>query len=106
MSDQKERIQLNLRLDGHRELYDAVKARAAETNTSVNQFGINALRASLGWEPIESASGLRPDQPTPKTEVLEERLAALEERLALVVNLEERLAALEEQRGKSRKTAA
>lgn len=99
MSDQKERIQLNLRLDGHRELYDAVKVAAAERNTSVNQFVINALRAALGWEPIEST-------PSPKTEVLEERLAALEERLALVINLESRLAALEEQRGKSRKTAA
>jgi predicted HicB family RNase H-like nuclease len=41
---------LNLRLDGHRELYDAVKAAAAERNTSVNQFVINTLRAAVGWE--------------------------------------------------------
>jgi uncharacterized protein (DUF1778 family) len=97
MSD-KGRIQLNLRLDGHKELYEAVKAAAAEQDTSVNQFVINALKAALGWEVEQTPS---PE----KVEVLEERLASLEQRLALVVSLEERLAALEEQRGKHRKTA-
>ena len=99
MSDPKERIQLNLRLDGHKDLYGAVKAAAAEQNTSVNQFVINALKKALGWE-IESAE-------SPKTEVLESRLAALESRLALFVSLEERLAALEEQEQPGKlKTAA
>jgi hypothetical protein len=97
MSD-KGRIQLNLRLDGHKELYEAVKAAAAEQDTSVNQFVINALKAALGWEVEQTPS---PE----KVGVLEERLASLEQRLALVVSLEERLAALEEQRGKHRKTA-
>jgi uncharacterized protein (DUF1778 family) len=97
MSD-KGRIQLNLRLDGHKELYEAVKASASEQDTSVNQFVINALKAALGWEVEQTPS---PE----KVEVLEERLASLEQRLALVVSLEERLAALEEQRGKHRKTA-
>jgi len=98
MSDSKERIQLNLRMDGHRELYDAVKAAAAERNTSVNQFVVNALRAAVGWE-VEQT-------PSPqKVGVLESRLASLEERLAVVVNLEERLAALEQQPGKLQKSA-
>lgn len=94
----KERLQLNLRLDGHKELYEAVKEAAQERDTSVNQFVINALRAALGWEVEES--------PSPqKVEALEERLASLESRLAVVVSLEERLAALEEQRGKFQKSA-
>jgi uncharacterized protein (DUF1778 family) len=94
----KERLQLNLRLDGHKELYEAVKAAAAKADTSVNQFVINALRAALGWEVEDSPS-------SQKVEVLESRLASLEERLAVVVNLEERLAALEEQPGKLQKSA-
>jgi hypothetical protein len=98
MSDPKERIQLNLRLDGHRELYDAVKAAAAARNTSVNHFVVNALRAAVGWE-VEQA-------PSPQNVgVLESRLASLEERLAVVVSLEERLAALEQQPGKLQKSA-
>ncbi|MCA1991534.1 MAG: hypothetical protein LDL41_05735 [Coleofasciculus sp. S288] len=94
----KERLQLNLRLDGHKELYEAVKEAAATRDTSVNQFVLNALRAALGWTVEES--------PSPqKVEALESRLVSLEERLAVVVNLEERLAALEEQRGKLQKSA-
>jgi uncharacterized protein (DUF1778 family) len=91
----QERIQLNLRLDGHKELYEAVKAAASEQDTSVNQFVINALRTVLGWE-IPSLE---------RTEALERRLASLEQHLSLVVSLEERLAALEEQRGKFQKSA-
>jgi hypothetical protein len=86
MSDQRERIQLNLRLDGHKELYEAVKAEAAEQNTSVNAWVINAMRGALGWEPLNSPA---------RSQALEERLTVLEERLALVATLEERLAALE-----------
>jgi len=98
MSDPKERIQLNLRLDGHRELYDAVKAAAAARNTSVKKFVVNALIAAVGWE-VEQA-------PSPQNVgVLESRLASLEERLAVVVSLEERLAALEQQPGKLQKSA-
>jgi transposase-like protein len=85
---EKERIQLNLRLDGHKELYEAVKAAAASQDTSVNAWVINAMRSALGWEPLNS--------PT-RSQALEERLAVLEERLALVATLEERLTALETQ---------
>ncbi|MBD1833306.1 MULTISPECIES: toxin-antitoxin system HicB family antitoxin [Cyanophyceae] len=41
MSNGKERIQLNLRLDRHKDLYKAVKVAASEQDTSVNQFVIN-----------------------------------------------------------------
>jgi hypothetical protein len=85
---ERERIQLNLRLDGHKELYEAVKAVAAEQDTSVNAWVINAMRSALGWSPIESPA---------RAQALEERLAVLEERLALVATLEERLTALETQ---------
>lgn len=50
---EKERLQLNLRLDGYRELYEAVKAEAARQNTSVNSFVINALKSSVGWQKEE-----------------------------------------------------
>jgi uncharacterized protein (DUF1778 family) len=92
----QERIQLNLRLDGHKELYEALKVAASDQDTSVNQFVINALKAALGWKATPSPQ---------KVGVLEERLASLEERLAVVVSLEERLAALEQQPGKLQKSA-
>jgi uncharacterized protein (DUF1778 family) len=92
----QERIQLNLRLDGHKELYEALKVAASDQDTSVNQFVINALKAALGWKATLSPQ---------KVGVLEERLASLEERLAVVVSLEERLAALEQQPGKLQKSA-
>jgi hypothetical protein len=47
---ERERIQLNLRLDGHKDLYEAVKDAAARQNASVNAFVINALKAAVGWE--------------------------------------------------------
>lgn len=55
MSD-RERVQLNLRLDGQKELYEAVKAEATRQNTSVNSFVINALKAALGWETENQAN--------------------------------------------------
>lgn len=52
MSETKntERVQLNLRFDGHRDLYEAVKAEAARQNTSINSFVVDALKVALGWE--------------------------------------------------------
>ncbi len=92
----QERIQLNLRLDGHKEMYEALKVAASDQDTSVNQFVINALKAALGWKTAPSPQNVG---------VLESRLASLEERLAVVVSLEERLAALENQPGKPKKAA-
>lgn len=47
---ERERIQLNLRLDGHKELYEAVKAEAARQNTSVNSFVVSALKKAVGQQ--------------------------------------------------------
>lgn len=71
MSDSKERIQLNLRLDGHKELYEAVKIEASRQKTSLNSFVINALKAALGWETDETPSEL----PIPSLEAILEALA-------------------------------
>lgn len=52
----KERIQLNLRLDGYGDLYQAVKDAAARQNTSVNAFVIEALKTAVEWKDAESPS--------------------------------------------------
>jgi len=90
MSDGKERIQLNLRLDGHKDLYEAVKLAASQKDTSVNQFVINALKAALGWD---NEAAVSPQ--------IESRLAVLESRLALVSSIENRLDQVEQQLGES-----
>ncbi|MBD1834435.1 hypothetical protein H6F61_17455 [Cyanobacteria bacterium FACHB-472] len=90
MSDGKERIQLNLRLDGHKDLYEAVKLAASQKDTSVNQFVINALKAALGQD-VEAAVSPQ----------IESRLAVLESGLALVSSIENRLDEVEQQLGES-----
>ena len=90
MSNGKERIQLNLRLDGHKDLYEAVKLAASQKDTSVNQFVINALKAALGWD---NEAAVSPQ--------IESRLAVLESRLALVSSIENRLDEVEQQLGES-----
>lgn len=66
-----ERIQLNLRFDKHKDLYEAIKAEAKEQNISINQFVVNALKRTLGQAP-ESISS---------PEALSELEGRLEERL-------------------------
>lgn len=63
---ERERLQLNLRLDGQKELYEAVKDAAARQDTSVNTFVINALKAALGWEMTNHTT----DTPTPTLEAI------------------------------------
>lgn len=46
----QERIQLNLRLDGQRDFYEAIKTAADERGISINALVINALKKDLGWE--------------------------------------------------------
>jgi hypothetical protein len=86
---EKERLQLNLRLDGYRELYEAVKAEAARQNTSVNSFVINALKSSVGWQQEEPPS----NQPSLSLEVI---LEAVESRLDEILDkkIEEKLGEL------------
>ncbi len=66
-----ERIQLNLRFDKYKDLYEAIKAEAKKQDISVNQFVVDALKRTLGQETesIGSPEALK------KLEVqLEERL--------------------------------
>ena len=65
---ERERIQLNLRLDGHKDLYEAVKDAAARQNASVNAFVINALKAAVGWEMTNHTA----DAPIPNVEAIVE----------------------------------
>jgi hypothetical protein len=42
-------------LDHDPELYEAVRAKAAEMNLSISAYVANSLRASLGWQvPVDS----------------------------------------------------
>ena len=66
-----ERIQLNLRFDKHKDLYEAIKAEAKEQDISINQFVVNALKRTLGRE-TESTSS--PEALSELEERLEERL--------------------------------
>ena len=66
-----ERIQLNLRFDKHKDLYEAIKAEAKEQNISINQFVVNALKRTLGQDPESTSS----------SETLSELEGRLEERL-------------------------
>jgi len=66
-----ERLQLNLRFDKYKDLYEAIKAEAKQQNISVNQFVVDALKKTLGQE-TESIS-------SPKA--LKELERQLEERL-------------------------
>jgi hypothetical protein len=92
MSQQQERkrLQLNLRMDGHWELLEAVKEAAQAQDISVNQFVINALRASVGWGTANRAD-------LPSSDALESLRRELEgtlaQRLAEMVDrkLDERL---------------
>ena len=78
-----ERIQLNLRFDKHKDLYEALKAEAKEQNISLNQFIVNALKRTLG----------RDTESTSSPEALSELEGRLEERLVgrLVVLLDEKI---------------
>lgn len=66
-----DRLQLNLRFDKYKDLYESIKAEAKQQNISVNQFVVDALKKTLGQETesIGSPEALK------KLEVqLEERL--------------------------------
>lgn len=44
------RIQLNVRMEHEEELYEAVKEKAQQMNTTISEITIAALKASLGWQ--------------------------------------------------------
>lgn len=66
-----ERLQLNLRFDKYKDLYESIKAEAKQQDISVNQFVVDALKRTLGQE-TESISSL---------DALKELERRLEERL-------------------------
>lgn len=45
-----DRVQLNLRLDGRKDLLDAIKEAAKEERTSVNSWVVRVLESALGME--------------------------------------------------------
>lgn len=75
MAGDRERIQLNLRLDGHRELLDAVKAEAEAAGISVNAFVIRALQAAIGLERATPVAPLATDMEAAIAPVLDKLLA-------------------------------
>lgn len=44
------RLQLNIRMDNEEELFNAIKERAEQLNTTVTDVTIAALKHSLGWQ--------------------------------------------------------
>lgn len=75
MASERERIQLNLRLDGHRELLDAVKAEAEAAEISVNAFVIRALQAAIGQTPATPVTAISTDMEAAIAPVLDKLLA-------------------------------
>jgi hypothetical protein len=74
MSD---RIQLNIRLDKHADLYNAIKQRVDEQGTTLNDFAIRAFQQALGWEVEHPVPLLR----TELEEMLAGMLAPMQQRL-------------------------
>ena len=88
-----ERIQLNLRLDGHADLMQAIKDAASAQGISVNRFVIDALKSALRLqenEPVTtlSASTLDKTLDTKLASILDEKL---DKRIADVMSDAERL---------------
>jgi hypothetical protein len=74
------RVQLNIRLDKNPELYEAVKAQAQLEGVSINDFAVNALKASLGWE-TKLFSPTTEHLKLELENLLAERLAPLQQRI-------------------------
>ena len=67
-----ERIQLNLRLDGRRDLLDAIKVAAASEGLSANAFIIKALEGATATETATTGKKKQPTAPaTTKPLILE-----------------------------------
>ena len=93
---EKERIQLNLRFDGHRELLDAVKTEAEAAGISVNAFVLRSLKIAVGLPDTRQTFAPQAAEAMPAAN-LEAELAPMLEKL-----LGSRLAGIEERLGKLR----
>jgi len=84
-----DRVQLNLRLDGHRDLLETIKKVAAAERLSVNAWVIRTLEQaasnpppkSEGIHPAPSVADIEPLLDTLLDEKLAAKLASFEERL-------------------------
>jgi hypothetical protein len=72
MSD---RIQFNVRLDKHADLYEAIKTKAEEQGFTLNEFAIRAFHQALGWEIEHRSPVLRAEL----EEMLAEKLAPMQQ---------------------------
>lgn len=75
----KERVQLNLRFDGRKDLLEAIKEAADDSGLSVNAWAIQAFEAALG---LSSASPPKRKTAAVLMPKLESRMEELEQRLA------------------------
>jgi hypothetical protein len=76
------RVQFNVRLDKHRDLYDAIKDKADEQNITLNEFAIRAFQQALGWEVEDSSSAaVRRSELAEILAPMQQRLEEVEQRL-------------------------
>ena len=85
MSD---RIQFNVRLDKHPDLYEAIKVRADDQGLTLNEFAVRAFQQALGWEVEHRSPVLRAE--------LEEML------MGMLAPMQQRLEELEQRLGESK----
>jgi hypothetical protein len=82
MASDRERIQLNLRMDGQKDLLEAIKSAAEAEGTSVNAWVVGTLKAALGMEtkaaPPVAFGGLEDAIAPVLDKLLADRLAAFE----------------------------
>ncbi len=87
-----DRVQLNLRLDGRRELLETIKEVAAAEGLSVNAWVVKTLEQAAS-NPTPKSEGTHPAPPVEDIEPLLDRM--LDRKLAAkLANLEERLGKL------------
>jgi hypothetical protein len=82
------RIQFNVRLDKHPDLYEAIKGKAEEQGLTLNEFAVRAFQQALGWEVEHHSPVLRAE--------LEEML------MGMLAPMQQRLEELEQRLGESR----
>jgi hypothetical protein len=91
--DMTDRVQLNLRLDGHRDLLETIKKVAAAERLSVNAWVIRTLEQAAS-NPTPESGGTRPTPAVADIEPLLDKM--LDSKLAA------KLASFEERLGKLR----
>ena len=96
-----DRVQLNLRLDGRRELLDTIKGAAAASGLSVNAWVVKTLEAAANSPATAPTAQTKEKTTAPTIPDIEPVLDTLLDR-KLDILLAERFAAIEERLGKLR----